>query len=102
MNNVIALPIAADPAGKLDTVFPLADEGIVRDIDPRDRDMWDADLIEPVDDETGEFVALPIRVGLRYTGPAIEIGKYGLTLDDAKALARILDRFIGNFREVAL
>lgn len=86
----------------LTTGFPAADAGIVRGIDPRDRTVYDLDAVEVTDDETDEFVALPIRVGAHYGEPCIEVGKYSMGLDDARRLAAIVGKFAAGFREVAL
>lgn len=82
------------------TVFPTADEGLPRAIDERDREMWDHDAIEVQDDILDQWLALPVRVGVHYGEPTIEVGRYSLTPDAARVLAALLTKFAGPFREV--
>lgn len=94
-------PLIGNAGPQIEATFPLADKEIHREIDPRDRVVFDGTSIEVTDDETDQFVALPVRVGVHFGEPTIEVGKYSMPLAEARQLAGSISRFAGQFRAVS-
>ncbi len=61
------------------------------------REIFEEVVIEPAIDETGDWIAMPVRSGMDSFGPRFEIGPYSLTESDIARLHNALRRHIYTF-----